>query len=145
VVLFEMLFGYCPFQDVTIQRLVNKIEQSAIQLPLEKNSVSPKTCRLLQSMLVPDPAKRIKWSELISFCANFKDKETDLDGVLTQVKQPEGLKRTESNPSSSTFRVQTAKFKQQQFLSTKLLVEPDEKICDKKEAETETVHPDLQY
>jgi len=64
VVLFEMLFGYCPFQDITIERLINQIDNSPMKIPLHKNNISEKTAELLRKMLVTNPKKRIKFTEL---------------------------------------------------------------------------------
>lgn len=66
VCLFEMLFGYCPYEDKTIARLINQIDTKEFDIPKSGN-VSPKIEELLYKMLIVDPNKRIGWEELLNF------------------------------------------------------------------------------
>jgi serine/threonine protein kinase len=64
VVLYEMLYGFCPFEERTIARLINLIEEShSITFPPEIQ-ISKKTEELIRKMLVKDQFKRISWEEL---------------------------------------------------------------------------------
>ena len=47
VVLYEMLFGVCPYEDRTICRLVNKIDSKPLSFPKHINNVSARTEKLL--------------------------------------------------------------------------------------------------
>lgn len=40
VVFFEMLFGYCPYEDKTIARLIQQIETKQLKLPKNRNNIS---------------------------------------------------------------------------------------------------------
>lgn len=65
VVLFEMLFGYCPYEDRTIARLINQIDHKMLSIPKHINKISKKTEDLLRKLLVVDPRYRIEWSALL--------------------------------------------------------------------------------
>ncbi|KAM3135315.1 hypothetical protein pb186bvf_012613 [Paramecium bursaria] len=64
VCLFEMLFGKCPYEDVTIQNLMFKIQNTQLLIPRNINPISEGLERLLRKMLNPDPRGRISWSDL---------------------------------------------------------------------------------
>lgn len=72
VVYFEMLFGFCPFEDSTIQRLINQIDQKPLFIPKNVNNVSRGTEDLLRRMLVVEPNRRIEWDQLIELVLNEK-------------------------------------------------------------------------
>lgn len=40
VVLFEMLFGYCPFESSSISQLINVIKDNELKIPKELNPIS---------------------------------------------------------------------------------------------------------
>ena len=40
VVLFEMLFGYCPFESSSISQLINVIKDTELKIPKETNPIS---------------------------------------------------------------------------------------------------------
>lgn len=66
VCLYEMLFGRCPYEDVTIQRLIQQINTAHLYFPRELNPISDNMERLLRRMLVMSPQHRITWEELFS-------------------------------------------------------------------------------
>ena len=59
VVLFEMLFGYCPFESSSIAELMNKLKEAEVEIPHQINNISEETEILLRKMLVKDQFKRI--------------------------------------------------------------------------------------
>jgi serine/threonine protein kinase len=61
VVLFEMLFGFCPFESNSIAKLISVLEDSDLKIPLEVNNISIPTQNLLKKLLVKDQFKRIDW------------------------------------------------------------------------------------
>jgi serine/threonine protein kinase len=65
VVLFECLFGFCPYEDRTIARLINQIDHKPLAIPKHINKISKNTEDLMRKMLVVDPRKRIEWTELL--------------------------------------------------------------------------------
>lgn len=65
VVLFEILFGFCPYEDRTIARLINQIDHKPLTIPRQINKISRKTEDLLKKLLVVDPRYRIDWNNLL--------------------------------------------------------------------------------
>jgi serine/threonine protein kinase len=64
VVLYEILFGYCPFEEKTIARLINLLDESHIKIDRKVNNISVETENLLHRMLEKNYEKRISWDEL---------------------------------------------------------------------------------
>lgn len=60
VILFEMLYGYCPYESKSIASLINTIDTQPVQLPT-KVVVSEKTQNLIRRMLTKDYFRRIGW------------------------------------------------------------------------------------
>ena len=65
IVLFEMLFGYCPYEDRTIAALISQINHKMLKIPKHIQPISQLTDMLLKYMLVVDPRQRIEWSQLL--------------------------------------------------------------------------------
>jgi serine/threonine-protein kinase ULK/ATG1 len=63
VILFEMLYGYCPFESRSIASLINTIETQSVQVPANI-PVSERTQTLIKRMLAKDYFRRIGWVEL---------------------------------------------------------------------------------
>ena len=64
VVLYEMLYGFCPFESTTIPKLIEVLKETELEFP-NKEQVSEDTKRLLKKLLTKDPTKRIEWMELL--------------------------------------------------------------------------------
>ena len=92
VVLYEMLFGVCPYEDDTLAGLVKKIERNKLIIPKEKNAISSNTETLLTRLLTIDPGERIDWQSLLSF---------DL-----QVPSEDALQIVESNEQKPSSKIQ---------------------------------------
>ena len=75
VVLFEMLFGYCPYEDRTIYRLLTQINEKPLTIP-PSPKISKKTEDLLFKLLVVQPLIRIDWGELLNYNLDYLEKET---------------------------------------------------------------------
>ena len=60
VCLFEMLFGYCPFEARNIAQLISKINYNPVSIPRHLNNISRKTEELLKKMLTVDSKRRIE-------------------------------------------------------------------------------------
>jgi serine/threonine protein kinase len=67
VVLFEMLFGYCPFESSSISQLINVIKDNELKIPKDINPISDECEKLIRKMLVKDQFKRIEWVDLFDF------------------------------------------------------------------------------
>jgi serine/threonine protein kinase len=66
VVLFEMLFGFCPFESNSIAKLISVLEQNELRIPLEANPISAQTQSLLKRLLTKDHFKRIDWQTVFN-------------------------------------------------------------------------------
>lgn len=64
VVLFELLFGYCPFEEKTIAKLICLLDEAQIKIRRDVNNISFQTEQLLRFMLVKDPQYRVSWEQL---------------------------------------------------------------------------------
>eukprot|EP01017_Pseudomicrothorax_dubius_P008231 TRINITY_DN12683_c0_g1_i3.p1 TRINITY_DN12683_c0_g1~~TRINITY_DN12683_c0_g1_i3.p1 ORF type:complete len:491 (-),score=97.72 TRINITY_DN12683_c0_g1_i3:111-1523(-) len=82
VVFYELLFGVCPFEEKSIQRLLVLIETRGLVFS-KTNQISQKVEDMLRSMLVADPSKRIDWQSLL---ANYGD--LGLDTTSKPQQQP---------------------------------------------------------
>ena len=51
VVIYECLFGYCPFEDKSIARLIMQIDNKEVNIPKNINPVSKQCEDLLKAML----------------------------------------------------------------------------------------------
>ena len=61
VVLYEMIFGHCPFMSNSIAKLIEVLSTQRLKFPSE---VSPFVGNLLEKILTKDPVNRIGWLEL---------------------------------------------------------------------------------
>jgi hypothetical protein len=50
-----MLFGYCPFEESSIAKLISKVEEGLFIIPLNINPISEETQELLNRMLSKRP------------------------------------------------------------------------------------------
>jgi serine/threonine protein kinase len=78
VVLFEMLFGYCPFNEGSMSDFLKHIDNFKIEIPTNKNPISSITEGLLRRMLEKDHFRRISWEDL------FYEYQVTEYGVLTR-------------------------------------------------------------
>eukprot|EP01017_Pseudomicrothorax_dubius_P031602 TRINITY_DN4053_c0_g2_i2.p1 TRINITY_DN4053_c0_g2~~TRINITY_DN4053_c0_g2_i2.p1 ORF type:complete len:569 (-),score=150.51 TRINITY_DN4053_c0_g2_i2:40-1746(-) len=109
VVMFEMLFGRCPYEDVTIPSLIRQIDTVPLDVPLHLNAISQKTQYLLREMLVPDAKLRIDWDSLIKSGNQLVEEKlrgTPLErGKLNSISvdtQPQLVYSQRAEPSTST-------------------------------------------
>ena len=61
VVLFEMLFGFCPFEDKNIGLLIKRMEDEPLIIPWRLNPVKDEVINLLVMMLTKNKLKRANW------------------------------------------------------------------------------------
>lgn len=64
VVLYEMLFGFCPFEERSIAKLIMLLDDGQVDYKKEINNISSEIEFLLKKMLVKNPKERIDWNEL---------------------------------------------------------------------------------
>ncbi|KAM3138937.1 hypothetical protein pb186bvf_008950 [Paramecium bursaria] len=65
VVLYECLFGFCPYEDKSIARLIMQIDNKELSFPRHINQISRKCEELVRSMLQVDPRRRVDWQQLM--------------------------------------------------------------------------------
>ena len=80
VMLYEVLFGRAPYEDVNIPGLLNKISKGDLRF-LSYNKISPSTEHLIRKLLDPVEETRITWQELFDIFRLSKTNETDIYGL----------------------------------------------------------------
>ena len=66
VILYEMLYGFCPFESKSIASLISTIDTKPLQFPPEVK-ISDKTSNLIKKMLTKDYFRRMGWVELFGY------------------------------------------------------------------------------
>lgn len=66
VVLFRMLYGFCPFESNNIGKLIMIMEEEDIKFPSEPK-ISPEVTKLLRRMITKNPVHRADWAEVFSY------------------------------------------------------------------------------
>ena len=67
VLLYELLFGMCPYEDKTLAGLISQFDTKQLNIPRDINDISPNTETLLKKLLTIDPKQRITWDDLMKF------------------------------------------------------------------------------
>jgi len=102
VVLYEMLFGICPFEDKSLAGLIYQIDKKPLAFPREINNISQSTENLLRRMLVLDHRNRIDWNELLEYKINVvtEDKSPILRTIDNNV-QNQSQGKTQNNDKNA--------------------------------------------
>jgi serine/threonine-protein kinase ULK/ATG1 len=66
VVLFQMLFGKCPFESKSIAKLIKLLDEEELIFP-ETPKISATIKELLKRMLFKDHTARIDWPEIFEY------------------------------------------------------------------------------
>lgn len=66
VVLFQMIFGKCPFESKSIAKLIKLLDEEDLILP-ETPKISITIKDLLKRMLVKDHNSRIDWPDIFEY------------------------------------------------------------------------------
>ena len=57
-----MLYGFCPFEERSIARLINLLDHEEVSFNKQINNISQNLEDLIKKMLVKDHFKRISWA-----------------------------------------------------------------------------------
>lgn len=63
VVLFQMVYGKCPFESKSIAKLIKMLEEEDVIIPSEPK-ISQTLEKLIRRILVKDANNRIDWKEM---------------------------------------------------------------------------------
>jgi len=66
VVLYQMIFGKCPFESKSIAKLIKMLEEDDVRIP-DTPKISPTLDKLLRRILVKDYNNRLDWKELFEY------------------------------------------------------------------------------
>jgi len=66
VVLYRMVFGFCPFESNNIGKLILMLNENELKIP-DKIKISPLLEELIRKMLTKDPRKRADWNEVFTY------------------------------------------------------------------------------
>ena len=69
VVLYRMIFGFCPFESSNIGKLILMLNENPLRIP-ESPKISPVLEELITRMLTKEPQNRADWSEVFRFEIN---------------------------------------------------------------------------
>jgi serine/threonine-protein kinase ULK2 len=90
VVLYEMLYGFCPFESTTIPKLIEVLKETELEFP-NTPPVSEETKRLVKRLLTKDPTRRIEWMELLKVNITNEGRiANDGRGVISLVEEEGG-------------------------------------------------------
>lgn len=59
-----MLFGYCPYEERSIAKLIMLLEESSLKINRKINNISLECEELLRIMLIKKAENRVSWDEL---------------------------------------------------------------------------------
>lgn len=82
VILYEMLYGFCPFEESTITKLINLIDNTLLKFPPEV-TVSNHIKVLLKRMMTIKYRERITAAELLKYPMDIKESD---GGMGSRVK-----------------------------------------------------------
>lgn len=85
VVLYEMVYGYCPFESNSIAKLIAVLDNQELVFP-EEVEVSEGTKRLIRRLLVKDQFKRIDWFELLTMSVGQENCTVSVTQSLSAVE-----------------------------------------------------------
>ena len=61
VVIYEMAFGFCPYEESSIAKLINVLDHQELMFNKEINPISQNLETLIKRCLIKDHFKRIGW------------------------------------------------------------------------------------
>ena len=87
VLLFELLFGSCPYEDKTLAGLISQFDIKQLTFPRDVNPISKSTETLLRRLLTIDPKQRIEWDDIMKYPL-FPQENTEVRSSMRNQQQP---------------------------------------------------------
>jgi serine/threonine-protein kinase ULK/ATG1 len=94
VVLYECLYGFCPYEDRSIGKLIKLIDNKDLYFP-PVPKISRELSESIRHMLTINPSKRISWEGLLA-SPMFKEKPAKEDFTLDKLQDIEYYKSVDS-------------------------------------------------
>ena len=69
VIMYEMLYGFCPYESKSIASLISTIDSKPVYFPQDVK-ISEKTQNMIKKMLTKDYFRRMGWVELFGYKIN---------------------------------------------------------------------------
>jgi serine/threonine-protein kinase ULK/ATG1 len=92
VLLYEMLFGICPYEDKNLAGLISRIDTQPLTFPMHINRISKNTENALRKMLTVDHKTRIEWSELLEYNFGFEESSAGISKIDLNTHHDEASK-----------------------------------------------------
>ncbi|KAL4504365.1 hypothetical protein ABPG72_009811 [Tetrahymena utriculariae] len=119
VVLYELLFGICPFEEKSIVRLISLLNDGQLVIRKDIQNISPQTEALLMAMLVKDPEQRISWDQLFLIQINsdgeYVDPNTQIKGGGQNLSSKKERSQQPKPPHSTPQQFQNAASSQEEI------------------------------
>lgn len=98
VVLYEMLFGKCPYEERTIPRLMMLFERHPLKIPREINPISANSEKLIRMMLTINPQRRASFRDVQNFLSSFYPYSLSLQKQFN-TGEPEVMSEPQQQPT----------------------------------------------
>ncbi|EDK31682.2 Serine/Threonine kinase domain protein (macronuclear) [Tetrahymena thermophila SB210] len=119
VVLYELLFGICPFEEKSIVRLISLLNDGQLVIRKDIQNISPQTEALLMAMLVKDPEQRISWDQLFQIQINsdgeYVDPNAQIKGGAQNLSSKKERSQQPKPPHSTPQQFQNAASSQEEI------------------------------
>ena len=117
IVLYEMLFGRCPFGDCNIKQLINVYNGERLKIPMSDGQIfiSPTTENTLRRMLEKDQFRRISWEDFfyeyeIDEYGGIRKREKDFEYDLMKLMKKNSSAKEPVRSSLSQKTIPALKF-----------------------------------
>ena len=104
VILYEMAFGYVPFNVGTFLELIKKMNSNEIDFTNKKIKLSSECIELMKSLLTKDPKLRITWDEFFMHKWFLNDELMKQENNLLEISFSGSSSMSMSIPKLSNFK-----------------------------------------
>jgi len=135
VVLYEMLYGVCPYEDSTIPGLLAQIQKGRMVFH-NYNKISKSTENLLKRMIEPMQSKRIEWDELFEYFLMDTEISKPITSGADNSQNTSYFKLTDQSSSSTTPVIEPLTFDNQKQRDTSAVYNNNAMSMSKKKIDT---------